>query len=322
MSFSSSIKLRRPSSTAVFSITIFIVLAVIQYQNTTQLQHHVGSLIYAALVILLSSFFLFVLPIPQQKAYHNFADKRRCQCECGIPKFLPANVSTRNVRGVGFIVPNFGDVASNVVILIGGICGLVSLILLEYPNDTTTNHPSDHDDWQTKACLPIFFGSYVAISMGSTYYHWKPNNATLVWDRLPMTVAFAAIFCFMLDEYLPSHQSQNVDGIGRVLLTPLIAVGVMSVLYWSWVDDLRLYVAVSILPMFIMLLLVIFYEPKHTGKMQQLLGLALYAGAKICEDRDYEIFYFTGNRLSGHSLKHILAGLAPVVIAQMVYVRD
>lgn len=231
MSFSSSIKLRRPSSTAVFSITIFIVLAVIQYQNTTQLQHHVGSLIYAALVILLSSFFLFVLPIPQQKAYHNFADKRRCQCECGIPKFLPANVSTRNVRGVGFIVPNFGDVASNVVILIGGICGLVSLILLEYPNDTTTNHPTDHDDWQTKACLPIFFGSTVAISMGSTYYHWKPNNATLVWDRLPMTVAFAAIFCFMLDEYLPSHQSQNVDGIGRVLLTPLIAVGVMSVLY-------------------------------------------------------------------------------------------
>ena len=34
------------------------------------------------------------------------------------------------------------------------------------------------------------------------YYHWKPTNATLVWDRLPMTLAFMTVFAIMIDERL------------------------------------------------------------------------------------------------------------------------
>ena len=36
----------------------------------------------------------------------------------------------------------------------------------------------------------------------SRYYHWKPTNATLVWDRLPMTLAFMTVFAIMIDERL------------------------------------------------------------------------------------------------------------------------
>lgn len=57
--------------------------------------------------------------------------------------------------------------------------------------------------WQLEVCFPILFYSTIAIAVGSTYYHWNPNDSTLVWDRLPMTLAFVSIFCFMLEEYIP-----------------------------------------------------------------------------------------------------------------------
>ena len=56
--------------------------------------------------------------------------------------------------------------------------------------------------WQLEVCFPILFYSTIAIAVGSTYYHWNPNDSTLVWDRLPMTLAFVSIFCFMLEEYI------------------------------------------------------------------------------------------------------------------------
>lgn len=234
--------------------------------------------------------------------------------------FLPPNV-----RGK-LIIPNFGDVASNIVILIGGLSGILALMMLSTSSDE--KYPfsdADTSTWQLNVCLPLFFVATVAVSIGSTYYHWFPNDSTLVWDRLPMTVAFAAIFCFMLDEYLPPSIDDDGDdnnGIGQAALTPLIALGIASVLYWSYTDDLRLYAVVSILPLFLMPVLVISFRPRHTGTLQQILGLALYGGAKVCEEKDYEIFLWTGRRISGHSLKHILAGFAPISITYMVLIRE
>ena len=106
------------------------------------------------------------------------------------------------------------------------------------------------------------------------------------------------------------------------MLLPLIITGIASVLYWSWTDDLRLYAVVSIFPMLLMVVLVLCCSPpRHGGTVQQVVGLLLYSASKICEDKDYEIFNWTGKRVSGHSLKHILAGLAPIAIAHMVLMR-
>ena len=234
------------------------------------------------------------------------------------------SAKTRNDGRIAF--PNFGDTASNIVILLGGLSGVISLVALEVldtAKGATAGERSPSEEWQLNTCLPIFFLATVAVSVGSTYYHWNPTDATLVWDRLPMTVAFAAIFCYMLDEYLP-HEDEipNERSMGQELLFPLIALGVGSVLYWSWTDDLRLYAVISIFPMFLMVALVLCCSPpRHGGMVQQVVGLLLYAAAKICEDNDYEIFHWTGKRISGHSLKHILAGLAPVAIAHMAIMR-
>jgi hypothetical protein len=35
----------------------------------------------------------------------------------------------------------------------------------------------------------LFFAGVTAVGVGSTYYHLNPDNATLVWDRLPVSLS-------------------------------------------------------------------------------------------------------------------------------------
>jgi hypothetical protein len=126
-----------------------------------------------------------------------------------------------------------------------------------------------------------------------------------------MTLAFVSIFCFMLEEYIPDV------GIGQSLLVPLQLLGVFSVLYWRWSDDLRLYALIAILPLAIIAGLILCYQPKHGGMMKHAFALASYGLAKACEKWDYEIFS-RSRGVSGHTLKHVFAGLATMAIAALL----
>jgi hypothetical protein len=127
-----------------------------------------------------------------------------------------------------------------------------------------------------------------------------------------MTIAFVSIFCFMLEEY-------TSFGFGQSLLFPLMSIGVLSIVYWRLTNDLRLYALVQFLPLLLIAILLICNYPMHGGKMQHQSALLLYVLAKYCEDRDYEIFELTRQIVSGHSLKHLLAGLASIAIASTVH---
>ena len=303
---SSSVKFRRkPSSTSVVGVLAFIICT--GRIAWTNLQDKM-LLLALLMIMLVSMFFLFVEPIAQPQTYHNFADKRLFLCACHSSSeglFLPPNSNIHD-RRAGFIIPNFGDVLSNSVILIGGLSGTILLYFYDIGEEV-----DEVRLWQLEVCLPIFFYSTIAISFGSTYYHWNPNNQTLVWDRLPMTVAFVSIFCYILEDYLDK-------GIGSSLLSPLIFIGVMSVLYWNWTDDLRLYALVQFLPLVVMAILLMFCQSRYGGAMQHSLALILYALAKMCEDRDYQIWQQTKKTISGHSLKHILAGMASITLATLL----
>lgn len=213
----------------------------------------------------------------------------------------------------GFLsIPNFGDVVSNLVILAGGIWGaILTNVAREEYNDFAVEDMDSTRQWQLTICLPILFYATIFTSFGSTYYHWSPTNQSLVWDRLPMTLAFVSVFCFMLEEY-------TTFGIGVVLLFPLIGIGVFSIIYWKWTDDLRLYALVQFLPLLVIAWLVAAGDPKHGGWLQHVLALTFYALAKCCEDWDRKIFELTGRRVSGHSLKHVLAGFSSMAIASAI----
>ncbi len=297
---------RQPTNNAKVGV-VFFAAYIIHFAHNHG--HNLTGPVSAVLLVvatLISAFFLFVAPIPQPQVYHDFADKRTFICSCAAKGgfFLPPGAESERK---GFIIKNFGDVLSNLVIFAGGVRGLA---LLQVGN--TDFAVGSIREWQQQVCLPILFSSTVAISAGSAYYHWNPNDSTLVWDRLPMTVAFVSTFCYMLEEYIPDV------GIGQSLLAPLLLLGMFSVLYWSWADDLRLYALIQFLPLVIIAGLLVCRRPKHGGAAHHAFALVSYGLAKVCEERDYEIFSWTRQRVSGHTLKHVLAGMATMSIASLL----
>ena len=213
-------------------------------------------------------------PIAQDPAYHLFADYRTL-----------------------LTVPNFWNVMSNLPFVVVGALGFrVSL--------------QNTEDPLRSAWLAFFAGVFLT-AFGSGYYHLAPDNGTLAWDRLTMTIGFMSFVAIVIGEYL------SVDW-GKRLLVPLLIVGAASVFYWSHTEslgagDLRPYALVQFLPMLLVPVIVIARRSRSDLSLYIAWMIAFYVAAKIPEHYDVEI-YTAGNLLSGHSLKHVLAALAPACL--------
>lgn len=215
--------------------------------------------------LLLSSLVLVLsLPaIPQDLAYHELADRR---VFAGIPNAL--------------------DVLSNLAFLAVGLAGL--------------RFCTGHDTGEMRWAWMAFFAGVALVGLGSAWYHWNPTNDTLVWDRLPMTVAFMAVFVALIGECLQAR-------FARLLLAPAIIVGAASVAVWAWTDDLRFYAWVQFAPLVLLPVVLALFRSRYTGRRYLGLALGWYVLAKVTEFLDVPIFAVTGDRVSGHTLKHLLA---------------
>ena len=191
-------------------------------------------------------------------------------------------------------VPNFWNVVSNIPFIAIGAMGLRQF----------------HRD---PAIIMLFLGILLT-GFGSSYYHLDPNDRTLFWDRLPMAIGFMAILAITVEERVNARA-------GAVLLLPLIAIGVLSLLLWSWTGDLRLYVWVQFFPCLALPLIFLAFPPKYTGAFYWLIAAALYALAKLLEFYDSAI-YSAGSILSGHTLKHLAAAAACVAILRYFQKRQ
>jgi len=233
-----------------------------------------------ALIVLAPLLYLLLLhaPIPQDKAYHLFADLRTC---LGIP--------------------NFGNVASNLAFLLVGVVGAIWC----YRNLNSGARLS----WM------IFFAGVALVFLGSGYYHATPNDDTLVWDRLPMTVAFMGLFAALVGEHLGMQYE-------RPVLIPALVIGIASVFWWRYTDDLRVYIWVQGAPLLAIPFILAMFPSRYTHRIYLLYGLGFYALAKVAEYYDRETFAVTVNLISGHSLKHLLAALAPLLLYFMLRRRE
>ena len=214
---------------------------------------------------------LLLLPaIPQDQAYHLFADRR-------------------TLLGI----PNSWNVVSNIPFAVVGALGLAQF----------------RDD---AAKIVLFLGFFLT-GIGSAYYHWDPNDGTLFWDRLPMTISFAAIFALVVQERVGA-------AAGAVLLWPMLAIGVASLLLWLWTDDLRLYFWAQCFPGVALLVLFLLYPAKYSHGYYWIIAAALYALAKLFEFTD-ETIYSIGHILSGHTLKHLAAAAAGFAVLRYFQIR-
>jgi len=190
-------------------------------------------------------------------------------------------------------VPNFWNVVSNLPFLAVGAAGL-----RRFRNDQPT---------------VVFFLGVFLTGIGSSYYHWDPNDDTLFWDRLPMTLAFAAILALVVEERVSIK-------VGAILLWPALATGLFSLLLWRWTGDLRLYFWVQFFPGLAVILLFLLYPGKYTGMSYWISAGLLYAVAKVFEFADEPIFSANG-LLSGHTLKHFAAAAACFAILRYFQTR-
>jgi hypothetical protein len=242
----------------------------------------VAVLVVAVVVVFLQP------PIPQALDYHIMADRRPCP---GIANCL--------------------DVLSNLPFAIIGIAGLVT---------TFGRRGGDRfaDSWERWPCAALFAG-VAATAVGSSYYHLAPDNARLVWDRLPMALGFIGLLTALLAERVSV-------ALARRLLLPGIGLGAVSVLYWYWTElqgagDLRLYVLVQFGSLLAVVLLLTLYRSRYHGTAYIVCGLALYAAAKVLELADGPI-YSAIHLVSGHTLKHLAAAAATACVVGMLYARD
>jgi hypothetical protein len=191
-------------------------------------------------------------------------------------------------------IPHFWNVVSNLLFVAVGVVGVAQ--------------------FRRDAAIALLFLAILMTGFGSAYYHLDPNDQTLFWDRLPMAIGFMIILAIAVEDRLDAK-------IGAILLWPLIAVGIFSILLWRWTGDLRLYGWVQFFPCLALPMLFYLYAPKHSGTSYWLIAAALYAVAKLFEFNDGTIYSF-GSILSGHTLKHLAAAAACFAILRYFQKRQ
>ena len=208
---------------------------------------------------------------PQDLAYHDFADRRAL-----------------------LHVPNALNVVSNGGFLLAGAWALVR----------TARSPLVGGE---RVAGFVFGVGLLLTGLGSSWYHWAPSNATLVWDRLPLSALFPTVFAVAIGDRVS-------PAAGRALLAPLVLGAVASVIYWSRYDDLRPYGLAQFLPMLLIPLMLVLFDG-HRPTAPLIAGVVIYALGKGAELADGPIFSL-GSLVSGHTVKHVLAAVASVFIAR------
>lgn len=224
--------------------------------------------------------------IAQDPSYHRFADSASL---LGLPSGL--------------------NVLSNLVLLWAGVAGLYRLL----------RQGSLRIVEEIRLAYTCFFAALVLVAFGSGWYHWSPDNVSLAFDRLPMTLAFMSFFTILLGERVSPR-------LARRLFPLLLLAGIASIAYWQYSEaagrgDLRPYALVQYLPVLLTPLILLLYPSSYSRPAGIWWMLAWYLAAKLCEVFDHEIYQLL-KLVSGHSLKHVAAGIATLVFLRHLRLRE
>src|SRR5262249_8582928 len=232
---------------------------------------------------------LLAPPIPQDPAYHRFAD-------------------TRVVWGI----PNALNVLSNVLFVLVGALGLWSV----WPgrSDGPVHFQLAGERWP----YVVFFGGFALTGLGSACYHLAPGNETLVWDRLPLAVTLMGLFSATVVERVSVKA-------GLVVLGPLVLVGIASGVWWAAGErrgegGLRLYALVQFFPMLAVPVMALLFPSRYTRGADLVMVVVIYGLAKGFELLDARLFSL-GGVVSGHTCKHVVASLSGYWLWRMLIMR-
>ena len=211
--------------------------------------------------------------VAQQDHYHAFADQRTW---LGLPCAM--------------------DVLSNLPFALAGVWGLVGIGL--------KRRVARDARWVLAA---VFFAGLLVTAVGSTLYHWQPDNWGLAWDRVGMVGAFAGLLGMAAADRISARSGLWVAG--TVLLAGPLAVAV-----WYVSANLMPWVVVQGGGMLLVLALALCRPVPQAWGLPLVAVIAFYAMAKFLELGDHAVYAWSHGLVSGHSLKHVVAAMAAIPV--------
>ena len=222
--------------------------------------------LFAGALALILTAGAFALPtIPQAQSYHRFAD-----------------------QAMSWGIPHAADVLSNLAFLLVGLYGVFRRPRYTLGADILLG-------------LVTFWVGIFLVAAGSAYYHWAPSDATLVWDRIPMSIAFMGV-SFSLIVAQARLKAYVLPYLGLELL------GVTATLYAHFWDDLRFYLMCQLFPLLLALSAAVRLRSLPISR-DLLWAFLAYTSAKLFEHYDRAVHELTSELVSGHTIKHLLAAL-------------
>ncbi len=226
-------------------------------------------------------------PVPLGAHYHDFADKR-------------------TLLGIR----NCWDVLSNIPFMIAGALGLLWLF----------SAAAKRAFLESRERVPyvVFFLGVLLTGFGSYWYHLRPDNSRLPWDLLPMTCSFLSLVVAQIMERISLR-------LAFALYAPLLLAGLASVGYWYLTEaaghgDYRFYLFVQFFSPVVLAAVIALFPPRYTGLRYLVEAFGMFVAAKLLETFDFQVFAAT-RQVSGHALKHIIAGIACYWILRMLQMR-
>ncbi|KAG2400441.1 hypothetical protein LR48_Vigan04g235700 [Vigna angularis] len=228
-------------------------------------------------------FILFTPTIPRSPKHHQFGDMR-------------------NLLGV----PNTLNVMTNFPFLVVGILGLV--LALE---GGVFNISSQGEVW----IWALFYAGIAGVAFGSAYYHLKPDDHRVLWDTLPMMVAFSSLFSSLVVERFGQR-------IGLCCLFALIVAAFLCVVYERIYNDIRFCVIFQLTLPLAIPVIALMYRSKYTHSRYWFMSTGIYLLAKFEGVTDKKLYYVNNYIISGHSMEHLCLALIPVSLSVMLIYRE
>ena len=194
-------------------------------------------------------------------------------------------------------IPHAADVLSNIGFALVAIWGWLTL----WPRRASAQLRSGWPGYR------LFLIALFLTAFGSAFYHLAPDNARLIWDRLPIALACAGLIVGVRGDTRPGLKTE-IEAIA------LATFAVASVAWWAYTerggaDDLRPYLLLQGLPLILIPLWQAIYRTPRADRIAFAAAMALYVLAKVAEVLDHEIAHTLGF-FSGHTLKHLIATMA------------
>lgn len=220
-------------------------------------------------------------PVPQDEAYHQFADQR-------------------TLLGV----PHAWNALSNVAFLLAGVYGLYETLRSRFA----------FEPWE-RAGYILFFAGVWLTAFGSAYYHLSPSTPRLFWDRLPMTLGFTSFFALWMGERVSLALGKRM--LVPLLLLGIGSMLYWRMSEQAGHGDLRLYGIVQFFPIVATPALMLLSGSRPDARYVGYL-LGFYSVAKVLESFDERIWLATNGLFGGHAWKHVAAALGALAVAQRV----